>query len=580
MGRLLGLIAVLLALGALLWWSGRKDPQKPIDLRAVLGGRSLADAEHVAFRRSADLAPIELARGDDLQWRVVEPVRDRASTAFVQAMQSAFDKAQLVPAYPADQVTPALLAETGLATPEGELTAHWSGGETVVLQIGLQGPLGHDLFARRAEPGADGRIDRVDRSLLNALQANVHEVRDPFVFGMGPDLASRVRIERGGVAPGTRDVLALERDDAGRFLITEPKALRADPARAYTLISALLALRVLEFVPGDPSASAVGPDSPFDAVIEIGGSLGAERLELRFLKESERMIGRIEPRGVWFAAPLADFAGLIEVPARELRARWLIEVPIDDAQVIRITPHGMPPFELLRDGLGQFKVARPITCPVDAAAMAELLQAFRSLSALEFVVDEPKDLVPYGLDAACVVELEGPRGSGGARIGADGGEDLAYAMPSGEGQVVAIPRIVAQRLRRPVVDYVERRLLALESAAAIGAIRRTTQDGASVAFARGADGSFTRDGVPVDPAFEASLDALRDLRGETVLPRDAITGATPAGRLVVEAPTGQLHLDVELFVGQDGRALCTTARLPGVVFRLSARDGRDLLALK
>lgn len=579
-GRVLGFLVVLGGLGGALWWSKQTEPLPPAAARAVLDGRSLGEAERIQFRR-ADLAPIELERSADGGWRIAEPVRDRAAASVVQAMQQAFDRAQFVPGYVAAEIDERLLGECGLVPPQAELRAWYADGAEFVLELGLPGPLGHDLFARRTEAGAEPRIDRVDRSLLNALQVNVDEVRDRFVFATSPELASAVRIERPTGVGGARETVGVAREGGGRWRITAPKDLRADPARVFTLVSALLALRIEEFVPGDPSASAVGPESLFDAVVEIDGSLGSERLELRFLRETGRLVGHVTPRGIWFAAPIADFREWVEAPLRELRARWLVEVPVDELEAIRIAQPGGGEVEFTRDGLGQFRIARPIASNVDAVAMAELVQALRSLAAMEFVADAPGELARYGLtDGALRVELEAPRAKGAVRIGLDSGDELAFAQAEGEAQVVAIPRLVAQRLRRPWTDYVERRVLALESSGAIGAVRRELADGATLEIARGADGAFLRAGVPVDAGFEASLDVLRDLRAEAVLPRPALTDARPAGRLVVMAPSGQVHLDLELLGDAEGRSYVAIARLPGLVLRLSARDGRDLLALR
>ena len=314
----------------------------------------------------------------------------------------------------------------------------------------------------------------------------------------------------------------------------------------------------------------------------VHGGFGKERVELRFQRGAGQLLGHVMPRNVWFTCPVQDYESWIVMPLRELRARWLLDVAIDDVRSLRITVPDQPPLELARDDLGQFRIARPVAAAVDPTAIGELVQAFRGLGALDFVDHAPTDLARYGLDAAAVrVEIESASQKAAILLGADSGDAASFCKRVDEPQVVTVPREVVRRLRRPFTDLVERRVLAIESSGAIQSIRRDLPDGSAVTFARGDDGRFARTGAE-GPALdlEASLDALRDLRAETVLLRSEVAESAAAGRLTIIAPSGQQLAELELWQASDGRVLCATPRVPGVVFRLSARDGRDLIALR
>ena len=583
--RTLGFVVVLSGLGIGLWWTSREVPRATFDGRAVLGGRSLAGAASFSFRRDKGVLPLEFERDPSGEWYVTDPVHDLASVAIVDALQTAFDRALLVPGYPPEEITPDLLMQTGLDDPRAEIEVRWPDGTAVALQLGLEGPLGDDLFARRTEAGADGRIDRVDRSLLNALQINPTEAREALVFRNDAVQVREIRVARRLPQVSEPDVLEMVRQGSTTWRIVVPHDLRADDARAMTFAASLLSLRVERFIPGDPAADGtLGPEAPDDVVVEIDGGRGKETLTVRLNRSSGSLLGHVMPRDIWFLCGSREFDAVIELPLRELRARWLFAVQIEDARTVRILDPTRPtPFELARDGLGTLAIVRPVACGVFSQASSELIQAFHSMGALDFVADGVTDFAPYGLgETALRVEVVG-RGSTTETvlIGSDTGEAEAYARRGDEPQVVTIPREVAARLRRPWTDYVDRRLLSIESSALLGRVRRELPDGSAIVLERGADGRFQRPGaVGPTPELEASIEVLRELHADLVLGRDALPAVVPAGRLLVSAPSGQVLGEFELWEGPDHRAWCAIPRVAGVVFRLSARDSRDVLALK
>lgn len=583
--RSLGWFVVLGGLGALLWLTSREEPvQKPVDARALLGGRNLLDADRFSFRHEEPSLPLEFERSANGTWNIVEPVRDLASAAVLRSLSQAIDGARLMPGYRVEEITPKLLAECGLDHPRASFAVHYPDGTAIELALGLEGPLGDDVFVRRIEKGADGRIDRVSRALFNALQVRPHEAREPLVFANDATTVQRLRVTRRIAGAAALDVVELVRVGVSGWRIDKPTDLRSDPLAATTFVSTLVGLRADRFISGDPTAvEQSGPPAPDDAILEVDGGLGPETVTLRFDASSGGMIGHAAPRDLWFACDTRQLDQVITLPVRELRARWLLAMPIEDAQAIRITrPGDAVPFEILRDGLGQLRLARPVDALLDATASAEMIQALHSAAALDFVADDFGDGKTYGLgDQAMTVEIEGKaRNREAILLGSDKDDTATFAARQGEKQVVTVPREVAVRLRRPWTDYVDRRVLSLESGALVGRIRRELPEGRAIEFVRGDDGAFRRggsDGAVVD--LDATLDALRELVSERALARDAAQAATSLGTLQLVAPSGQLLTNLELWRDADGRVLCALPRLAGVVFRLGARDSRDILAL-
>jgi hypothetical protein len=475
------------------------------------------------------------------------------------------------------------LVETGLDTPRGELEVRYADGVTLALAIGAPGPLGGDLFARRTEPGADGRIDRIDRSVHSALQVNPSEARDAMVFRNDLGSLRKVRVVRRIPESGVLDKIGIVRAGSAQWRIEEPAHLRADARNTMLLAGAIAALRIREFLPGAPAAQVAGPDAPDDVRIELEGGFGEEVLGLRFDRSNGMMLGHVTPRDIWFLTPIERFDSYVGAKLEELRARSLIDHSIEEITAIRIErPDDTTPIEVVRDQVGTLRLRRPVDVAVDATVAAEQLEALGGLVARRFVADDLAELGRFGLlEAATKVTLE-VRGREPLtiRLGAAVGDGEVAACRDGEKHVVAIHAEVAQRLMRPWTSYVDRRLLSIESSGLVGRLVHRRADGTRAEWSRDAEGAWASAGGAKVGGLEAVVDVLRELRGEQSLSRDTVATATAIGSLDVVAPTGAALASVELWFGAEDRAFCALARIPGVVFRLNARDSQALAVLR
>ncbi len=582
----LAAIAVLGGLGYLLWASDPSsvEPDETGSLtESVLGGRSVLDAARIVVRPDPEALWIEFERDGAGAWRVVEPIRDLASAAVLDSLRIALDPARLLVAFEANEVDERILQETGLDVPRAGVLVEWPDGTVVDLAVGLPSPYGEDLFARRVEEGASGRIYRVHRAVQNALTFHPGDARERQVFRADAGQTQAVRIVRRGLrADGSDDTVALERR-GNDWLLIEPAALRVDQRQTATLVQALAGLRVDTFLPGKPSElSPVGPEKPADVTLELVGGFGPEPVELFFVNDKAGIVGHASARDLWFSCESRGYHQVVEVPIQAIRAQWLFQAPLEDVSLLRIEGGEGPAFELERQPAGAFRLLRPLAWPADPTAVSELVQGLRSISVVEFAADGVEDFGPFGLaERALALELQvgARRSSERILFGAATGEGSTFARRADEPHVVTVPRAAVDRLRRPFWSYVGRQILRIEDGGRVRRLVRILPDGTEVVFERGEDGAWRRGDADENlPIVADTFDLLRDLRAAEVLP--AVEGAESAGALRIVAVSGQVLGEVALESMPDGRAACRIVGADAVRFVLSARDSRDVLGLR
>jgi hypothetical protein len=582
----LAAIAVLGGLGYLLWASDPSsvEPDETGSLtESVLGGRSVLDAARIVVRPDPEALWIEFERDGAGAWRVVEPIRDLASAAVLDSLRIALDPARLLVAFEANEVDERILQETGLDVPRAGVLVEWPDGTVVDLAVGLPSPYGEDLFARRVEEGASGRIYRVHRAVQNALTFHPGDARERQVFRADAGQTQAVRIVRRGLrADGSDDTVALERR-GNDWLLIEPAALRVDQRQTATLVQALAGLRVDTFLPGKPSElSPVGPEKPADVTLELVGGFGPEPVELFFVNDKAGIVGHASARDLWFSCESRGYHQVVEVPIQAIRAQWLFQAPLEDVSLLRIEGGEGPAFELERQPAGAFRLLRPLAWPADPTAVSELVQGLRSISVVEFAADGVEDFGPFGLaEGALALELQvgARRSSERILFGAATGEGSTFARRADEPHVVTVPRAAVDRLRRPFWSYVGRQILRIEDGGRVRRLVRILPDGTEVVFERGEDGAWRRGDADENlPIVADTFDLLRDLRAAEVLP--AVEGAESAGALRIVAVSGQVLGEVALESMPDGRAACRIVGADAVRFVLSARDSRDVLGLR
>ena len=279
---LLILLAVVLALGAFIWFYERKLPSS--EERATLGKKvlELDKAEVTAVAIDSPKGKIRLertgggaAQGKEgepapeapaVEWRIVQPLAARADSFAVDRLLdglAALEKTRTL-----DDVDPKAV---GLDKPRAVVRLTTKTGEKV-LQLGAEVPPGGSLIA--AVPGRKGAYV-VGDAILSEVDKGPGEWRDRLVFRGDRE---RIRSITLTGAAGGPVVLARRADG---FWIERPFADRADHDLVDGLLSDLTGLTADRFLDGSRPPAALGLQPPRATVdVAFSGVTPPVRIEL------------------------------------------------------------------------------------------------------------------------------------------------------------------------------------------------------------------------------------------------------------------------------------------------------------
>jgi hypothetical protein len=280
---LLILLAVVLALGAFIWFYERKLPSS--EERATLGRKvlELDKAEVTAVAIDSPKGKIRLERtggagpnakegeaAPAVEWRIVQPLAARADSFAVDRLLdglAALEKTRTL-----DDVDPKSVgldkprAVVRLTTKTGDKTAE------KVLQLGAEVPPGGSLIA--SVPGRKGAYV-VGDAILSEVDKGPGEWRDRLVFR-----GDRERIRSITLSGGAGGPVVLARRADG-FWIERPFADRADHDLVDGLLSDLTGLTAERYLDGSRPPSALGLQPPRAMVdVAFSGVTPPVRIEL------------------------------------------------------------------------------------------------------------------------------------------------------------------------------------------------------------------------------------------------------------------------------------------------------------
>jgi hypothetical protein len=280
---LLILLAVVLALGAFIWFYERKLPSS--EERATLGKKvlELDKAEVTAVAIDSPKGKIRLERtgggatpkakegepapdAPAVEWRIVQPLAARADSFAVDRLLdglAALEKTRTL-----DDVDPKAV---GLDKPRAVVRLTTKAGEKV-LRLGAEVPPGGSLIA--AVPGQKGAYV-VGDAILSEVDKGPGEWRDRLVFRGDRE---RIRSITLSGAAGGPVVLARRADG---FWIERPFADRADHDLVDGLLSDLTGLTADRFLDGSRSPAALGLQPPRATVdVAFSGVAPPVRIDL------------------------------------------------------------------------------------------------------------------------------------------------------------------------------------------------------------------------------------------------------------------------------------------------------------
>lgn len=259
------------------------------------------------------------------------------------------------------------------------------------------------------------------------------------------DSVHGIRLERRGEAP-----VVLVRGEDGAWDQVEPIPHRIVDFSARRLIVDAQELVTGETLPATVDRADLGLDPPLGRVVyRLDGGTVALRLGRRGI--AGRAYLQVEGEEGVHVVGAALHERVLETDPREWRDRRLFpDASVDDDRIVMID--GDRRTELLRDGR-RWRLESPARTRADLAAVTGLVDGLARAVSAGFILDDPPNLVPFGLDApvgtltvertvvreqdgAVVREPRTRRLLVGERIG--GAQDR-FAMIEGRPTVVRLP---------------------------------------------------------------------------------------------------------------------------------------------
>ena len=594
-------------LGALIWLAERP-------FRA--GEAQRARAGRVLRMRAEDVIRLAL-RDDDLSmdcvkrdgvWFLERPLSGRADAGAMTRILSGLEAMAVT-----DVITPAqrearklTLADYGLLEPRRRIKVVTTLGRRELL-VGHDAPVGRQLYVTLA--GTEDVLATSD-AILDVMPKTVAELRDRIVLHGDAARTSRIELHRreGAFVRLTRA--------ADGWMLQQPVVARAEDAAVLSLLDALYALKVVQFVWDPPLSSEAGPEPDFES--EAHAALYAltpddASLQMKVWVDRDEVgkaltLGKPVPGGEAVYAKLGERASVYAVPANilralsvsvnDLRARDLFAVEPGRVTCLRFM-EGDAKLVLRRHADVGWQMVEPVQWRADHQVVDDMIDRLAAVRATSFVDVSPTNLATLGLaPAARSVEMtetvEGKETTTRLLIGAAvSGRETVYVKLADGDVVCEVPAgpwaADESRSCTDPLTYRDRTVLAV-SPESVSRLTLTGPGGAqSVALAE--------DGVwhAVAPATNAVHEAvikdilffvsnLRALRIECHDPENlGAYGLDRSGIALTVGLTGEEGIQKSIIMGFRARTDGIFAMVQGqdVVFvietGLAARLARDLM---
>lgn len=430
-------------------------PQSAADLRdRVLFHGEREQVQRLDIRNGNGF--FQMARGEQGQWMLQQPLSARASPMVVQEIVAdLFD----------------LRIEQFVAESKADLFAYGlddaavkvgvsSGGKAGLTELWLGNPVetNKDLVYARIK-GSES-ICAVRAGILGSLIKKEDDFRDRRLMAMSIYDVTYVRLEEGEHAVELRR-------DGETWNVVEPKPSKADAQHVRELLAAWVGAGIQSFV-ADPQTN-----------LSLLG-LSPPARTLKFARKAPAGEGASQP------APAGDEVtvqvssakrGLGLVLVRVEQEKALYEILSDtlktvssdplfyrDREVLNLDPEDVLKITVARDGqeisaerasAGEFQLVGAGDRAIDLEAIRDLLMTACHLVVSGFVADTPEKLSDYGLDkprAVLTLGLKGEAGLGKAILfGAEAGGEGVYAMLRGQDVVFVLSNSVRTKLLQDLV---------------------------------------------------------------------------------------------------------------------------------
>ena len=394
----------------------------------------------------------QIAKGEQGQWALQQPISARASPMVVQEMLAElFD----------------LRVEQFIAESRSDLVAYGLDDAGVKVSVSSGGREGEtelwlgslvktnkDLVYGRVK-GSDS-IYAVRTNILGRLAMKVEDLRDRRLMTLSIYDISYFRAEEG------EHIVEL-RKDGETWHMVEPKPWKVDSQRMRDLLTAWVGASIVAYVDdAGTNLSALGlapttrtlkfarrapPASGEEAPPVSAGDEVTVRISSA-KRDLGRLLVKVEQENALYEI-LSDTLNTVSMDPLFYRNREVLNLNPDDVLEITLSQDDRERF-VERGPSGEFQPVGSTDEKIDPEVIRDLLMTASHLVVSKFVADTPEKLSDYGLDkprAVLAFGLKGEAGLGKAILfGADAGNKGVYAMLRGQDVVFVLENSVKEKL--------------------------------------------------------------------------------------------------------------------------------------
>ncbi|MGB8168607.1 MAG: DUF4340 domain-containing protein, partial [Chthoniobacteraceae bacterium] len=334
---------------------------------------------------------IELRKDDKGNWRLEEPVKDRADSLAVSQLFTTAESLRY----------DAVIGDEKKGADKDQLKEYGlSNSETKVKFAGKDKPV-ELIFGKDA--AVEGKVYVklessntayvIGKDLKEQISKKVDEFRDHKLTDLNTTQVNKVSLKTNA------GEIELEKKDQHWFVV-KPLRVRGDDSKIGDLISQAATARVESFVGDVANAGNLGLQEPratltlwtegggLPTVLQVGGNPKDDR-ERTFAKASTREGVVLLPKSI---------EDLILTKPNDLRDKSLVRVEADIVDRITIEGAGKEKIVLARSGESWVRKVNGKDEAINAAAAKRLLDTVRGQEVTAFVADVATELQKYGLD--------------------------------------------------------------------------------------------------------------------------------------------------------------------------------------
>ena len=384
------LFVIASGLGAYVWFGEKNRPssKEARENQQLVAKVDRDKVDTVTIKTSE--TKIVLRKGDDNQWTLLEPVKDRADSMtlnqlFTTAERLKHDARIDKPGAEGDK---SQVKEFGLSGSATRLT--FTGKDKPLeLVLGKESAVEGKIYAKveGLEP-----VYVIPNELKTQISKKADDFRDRKLSDVTTSLVEKVLIK------SSAGEIELEKKDRHWGLVKPLKA-RGDDSKVGDLIAQATTARIDSFVADSANLASFGLQEPRGSItLFVEGSKEPSVLQIgaQPKDEKEKVYAKLSSRDAVLVLP-KSVEQLLDTKPNDLRDKKLARVESDIVDRITLEPAGKEKLVIARSGENWVRKADKEQ-PANTTAANALLNELKSLNVGRFESDVASDLPKYGLD--------------------------------------------------------------------------------------------------------------------------------------------------------------------------------------